>query len=293
MKWFRSHFEYTKQQRSGIFFLLLVIVVLLVSYALLRWNSESTGNSSFTVDKQLQRQFDSLKLASKKEEKRQLKPFNPNFISDFKGYVLGMSPEEIDRLHSFRKEDRYVRSVQEFQRVTQVSDALLQQISPFFRFPEWGNSETKRASFKDKNKKNNGADGDVAVRDLNTATASDLASINGIGQVLSTRIVKFRDRLGGFLVNEQLYDVYGLEPLVVERALKVFQVFDPPDVEKININTASVNELADLVYISYDLANNIVDYREGNGTYTSFDNLFNVEGFPVNKIDRIALYLSY
>ena len=293
MKWLISRFEYTKQQRSGIFFLLLVIVVLLLSYALLRRNSESTDSSSFTVDKQLQQQFDSLKLASREEEKGNLKPFNPNFISDFKGYVLGMSPEEIDRLHTFRREDRYVRSVQEFQRVTQVSDALLEQISPLFRFPEWGSSETKKATFRNKNKGNNGADRDIAVRDLNTATASDLAGINGIGQVLSKRIVKFRDRLGGFLVNEQLYDVYGLEPLVVERALKVFQVFDPPEIEKININTASVNELADLVYISYDLANNIVDYRKGNGTYTSFDDLFNVVGFPVNKIDRIALYLSY
>ncbi len=293
MKWLRSHFEYTKQQRSGIFFLLLVIVALLLSYVLLRWNSESTGNSSFTVDKQLQRQFDSLKMASKKEEKRQLKPFNPNFISDFKGYTLGMSPEEIDRLHTFRGEDRYVRSVQEFQSVTQVSDALLQQISPFFRFPEWGSSETKSVSFRNANKDNNVVDEDVVVRDLNTAIASDLEDINGIGPVLSKRIVKFRDRLGGFLVNEQLYDVYGLEPLVVERALRVFQVLDPPEIQKININTASVSALADLVYISYDLANNIVDYRESNGTYRSFDDLFNVEGFPVNKIDRIALYLSY
>ncbi len=291
MHWFKSRFNYNRQQRSGIFFLLLIIVVLLLSYALLRWNTEITSHSSFIVDEQVQRQFDSLKVASQEEKKAILKPFNPNFISDFKGYTLGLSPEEIDRLHAFREQDRFLNSVEEFQEVTHVSDTLLKRISPFFRFPEWTKANVNR-SFRNQDKENNSTTKTV-LRDLNTATASDLEHVNGIGPVLSKRIVKFRDRLGGFLKNEQLYDVYGLEPQVVERTLKLFQVHSLPEIEKININTATANQLASLVYISNDVARNIVRFREANGLYKSFDDLFNVEGFPVNKIDRIALYLSY
>lgn len=47
------------------------------------------------------------------------------------------------------------------------------------------------------------------ILDINAATAEDFKTINGIGEKLSARIVKFRDRLGGFLTSEQLYDVYG------------------------------------------------------------------------------------
>ncbi len=271
--------------------MLLVIVALLVSYALLRWNFESKSNSSFTVDKQLQKQFDSLKVASLEEKKGDPKPFNPNFISDFKGYTLGMSTEEIDRLHAFREQNRFLSSAREFQEVTQVSDTLLNEISPFFRFPEWTRTMVNQ-SFKKKDEENSRTT-NTAIRDLNTATVSELERINGIGPVLSKRIVKFRDRLGGFLINEQLYDVYGLEPEVVDRTLRYFEVLSVPEIEKININTATAEELAGLVYISFSVAKNIVNTRETNGAYQSFDDLFNVESFPVNKIERIALYLSY
>ncbi len=128
---------------------------------------------------------------------------------------------------------------------------------------------------------------------LNEATANDLRKVPGIGEVLSARIIKFRNGLGGFLTNEQLYDVYGLDSSVAERTLKKFQVIQAPKVEKININTASVEELANLVYIPYHVAENIVSYREENGMFSSLNELFNVSEFPINKIERLELYLSY
>ena len=248
---------------------MLLIIVLLGIYVLLRWNTVTSEDSFFIADQQLQRQFDSLKETSQ-EKKGNLKPFNPNFITDFKGYVLGMSPEEIDRLHAFRRQDRFLSSIKEFQEVTLVSDTLLQQISPFFQFPEWSRTTVKRSSFIDRGE-NNTTSSNIVVRDLNMALASDLERINGIGPVLSKRIVKFRDRLGGFMINEQLYDVYGLEPQVVERTLKLFQVHNAPEIEKININTATANELASLVYISHRVAKNMVRFREVNGIYKSFN----------------------
>ena len=128
--------------------------------------------------------------------------------------------------------------------------------------------------------------------DLNTATADELMGINGIGETLSNRIIKFRDKLGGFLVDEQLQDVYGLKPEVVERTLQRFHVMEKPNIQKVNINTASVDELAKLLYINYELAKQIVNYRAMNGTFTSLDDLSNVTSFPVDRIGRIKLYLT-
>ena len=48
-----------------------------------------------------------------------------------------MSIEEIDRLHSFRKKNKYVNSIEEFQELTKMSDSLLNKISPYFKFPDW------------------------------------------------------------------------------------------------------------------------------------------------------------
>lgn len=284
-RWFSG---FNKQERSGIFFLLSLITVFLLLYFGLSEYPSHDRKSLFVLDEEYQRQYDSLVTLTRSQEKLATRSFNPNYISDFKGYTLGLSAEEMDRLTQFRNQNEFVNSAEEFQLVTGVSDSLLNEIAPFFKFPDWVTNKRKATSIK-----TSSPVGSINVLDLNKATTNDLRQISGIGEKLSSRIVRFRDRLGGFLTDEQLYDVYGLEAVVVERALKRFRVLNPPTVEKININSADVEELASLVYLKYHVAQNIVTYREENGLYTSFDDLFNVSGFPVNKIDRIALYLSY
>lgn len=244
---------------------------------------------TFTVNASTQAEIDVLKESLLQKDRVSIFPFNPNYISDYKGYVLGMTPEEIDRLLAFRAQDRFVRSGKEFQAVTLISDSLLARISPYFKFPEWTQqADVSRDSGRMlKNDKNDSPE----MIDLNRATAVELKRIHGIGEVLSVRIIRFRDALGGFLVSDQLYDVYGLDSMVVERALKKFRVVQKPEVEKIDLNTASSEELAQLIYLSYNLAAAIVAYREDVGQIDSFDELKHIENFPENKIDRIALYL--
>ena len=280
----KSHFKFNKQERSGIFFLLLTIILLQGAYFFIKWNAAST-KTNFHLGTEEQAKIDSLKLVRLSKDVVKMYPFNPNFITDYKGYALGMSVREIDRLEAFRGYGEYVNSAEEFQEVTGVSDSLLAAIAPYFRFPEWTQKQNNRVSKSA-----------VSVReiaDLNTATASDLQQINGIGEILSARIVKFRERLGGFLINEQLSDVYGLELEVVERTLQRYQVLDPPLIQKININTASVDQISNLVYLPRGLAERIVSIRQVNGSFDSFDELMAVEGFPKEKIERIKLYLSF
>jgi len=242
MKSLKPHFKFNKQERSGVFYLLLIIILLQIGYFVYQSFSASDTVSSFSSNEELQTNINVLKEEALKKDSVEMHPFNPNFITDYKGYVIGMSVEEIDRLHAFRLNDKYVNS--------------------------------------------------SIVKDINSATAEELRLVNGVGEKLSTRIIKFRDRLGGFLINEQLFDVYGLEPQVVERVLKKFKVLKVPSIKKININLASVEELQKLIYIQKRVAIGIVNYRNDNKTIDSFDELTKIEHFPVEKIDRIILYLS-
>ncbi|WBU89933.1 ComEA family DNA-binding protein [Cellulophaga omnivescoria] len=288
MKNFKSHFQFDKEQKSGIFFLLLLIVIFQVVYFLVSNGKFSSSGNNLSHNEELQALVDSLKNQSVKNNTFKTYPFNPNYLTDHKGYLLGMSVAEIDRLHTFRKTGKYVNSATEFQNVTGVSDSLLSAISPYFKFPKWNTNNNKQQSVVLKNYSKSV----YVAKDINTATALELQKVNGIGKILSARIIKFRDKLGGFLINDQLQDVYGLEKEVLERLLKQFKVITKPNVTKININKASSYEIAKLVYIKYDVAKAIVTYREENGSFTSFNDLVNIEGFTVNKIDRIKLYLS-
>ncbi|TDS11640.1 DNA uptake protein ComE-like DNA-binding protein [Maribacter caenipelagi] len=288
MSSFKSHFTLNKQERSGIFFLLFFLIIVQLGYYLYQTNV--AGQSSpFAPDNVVQAEIDSLRTISLKKDTVHVYPFNPNFITDFKGYTLGMSVEEIDRLHEFRTKDEFVNTTLEFQNVTKVSDSLLKIIAPFFKFPEWTQNKkrktynTSTSNYKVKN---------VIWKDLNTATAEDLKKISGIGEKLSARIIKFRDRLGGFLIDDQLFDVYGLEVDVVARALKQFKVITKPNIIKINVNTATAEELAKLIYLQKHVAESIVNYRNLNGSINSLNDLVKIEEFPAERINRIALYLS-
>lgn len=289
MKNLKSHFQFNKRERSGIFFLLVLIIIFQVFYFYLK-NAAVSGDSMITLDARQQATTDSLKTVSLKEGAFKIYPFNPNFISDYKGYTLGMSPSEIDRLHAFRENNSFINSKEQFQQVTQISDSLLVTIAPYFKFPDWVN-ESKPKVNKPKSKVY-AQSTSIQIKDINQASAEELKVIRGIGDKLSARIVKFRDRLGGFLVNEQLYDVYGLDVEVADRVLKNYKVLNPPEIKKININTASQPEIASLVYFSYDMADKIIEYRMFNDRIDSFEELSKIEGFPTEKLDRIALYLS-
>ena len=288
MKKLKSHFRFDKQERNGIFFLLLLMVVLQAIYFLLK--TQNTDKiSSLTWDSEIQKQVDSLKQLALIEKVPKIYPFNPNYITDYKGYTLGMSPKEIDRLLEFRKTGKFVNSASEFQQVTQISDSVLATFSPYFKFPDWVQSK-KRSTTNINPKKETHS---KQVVDLNLATQEELRRIYGIGEKLSARILKFRDRLGGFLVNEQLYDVYGLDSQTVEKVLEKFQVVNPPEIEKIKINTATVSEIAQLVYINRSLAQKIVRHREEKGLFNSLEELSVMFNDSKEKIDRIGLYLSF
>ncbi|MFK5971860.1 MAG: helix-hairpin-helix domain-containing protein [Flavobacteriaceae bacterium] len=292
MKNIKPHFKFNKQERSGVFFLLLIIVLLQVLYFVFRVLPFDAEEDMILVDIETQAKVDALKEKALQKDSVTIYPFNPNFITDYKGYTLGMSHEEIDRLHLFRKQNKFANTAEEFQKVTQVSDSLLAVISPYFKFPDWTQESSKRPLIGNDPERSRRVTSNVDKTDLNATTANELKQVRGIGEKLSARIIKFRDRLGGFLVDEQLYDVYGLDREVAERALKKFKVLKRPEIDKININLASAAEIAKLVYIQKYIAERIVDYRNINGTIVSFDELTTIQDFPADKIERIALYLQ-
>ena len=120
MKSFKSHFKFSKQERSGIFFLLLFLVIVQVVRFFIQENGSSL-DEPLLLDKETQIKIDALKKEQLKKDTLTIYPFNPNFISDYKGYTLGMNIEEIDRLHRFRATNKWVNSAKEFQGVTKIS----------------------------------------------------------------------------------------------------------------------------------------------------------------------------
>ena len=287
----KSFFKFTATQRIGV----LMIFVLIITFQILYYTIDFTQLEPSSKERlewlALQSEMDTLKNY-RSQYTPKIYPFNPNFITDFKGYKLGMSTTEIDRLLAYRKLNKWVNSAKEFQQVTKVSDSLLAVISPYFKFPDWVNRQTANSNkqFPETGLPKKQA---ITVMDINQATQQDLIKVYGIGPALSERILKEKDKYGGFVSMEQMGFIWGLSPEVIENLNKHFKVFVIPNIKKININTASVKELAQFPFFRYQLAKEIVTYRSMNGEIHTAEDLSKIKDFPVEKSSVIIKYLEF
>ncbi|ANW95171.1 hypothetical protein AXE80_02210 [Wenyingzhuangia fucanilytica] len=232
-----------------------------------------------TISNHLQSELDS--IASLDEViNTKINPFNPNYLSDYKAYQLGMTVEQIDRLMAFRSSGKYINSPADFKRVTQVSDSLLAVMLPYFKFPDWVTK--KNVAVKTVK---------IVVKDINTATQEALVKVKGIGAQRASNIIQYRKLLGGYTYDEQLKEVWGIPKEVLKTLQKEFKVLSKPNIDQLNVNTATVNQLSKIVYINYALAKSIVAYRTEVAEIQDLEELKIIRDFPKDKFNLISLYL--
>ena len=279
-------------------FLVLCILILQIIYVFISFEKQET-TVAFNQEKYiaLQQQIDSVKLAKKNKTKPKLYPFNPNYITDYKGYQLGMSLEEIDRLHTFRKQRKFVNSKEEFQAVTKISDTLLHRIAPYFKFPDWVIQKNKKRKAKQKfieKQKQEVVEKpipSITHGDINKVTIEELASI-GVDVELAKRIIKYRSILQGFTWESQLEEVWGIRDKDRVKIAEYCAVKQKPVIKKLNINETPFKKILKIPYIDYELCKKIFDYKEEVSEIQDINELKKISNFPLKKYDRIILYLE-
>lgn len=307
MKQPQFFFRFTRGQRRGIVALFVIMVLMQAGYFLFTKYSTVSVAKTSEEEKQwlaLQSKIDELK-ARKGVKKFIIYPFNPNFISDYKGYTLGMTVAEIDRLHKFRESGKFVNSARDFKKVTGVHDTLLAKISPYFKFPDWvikkqqeqkeqyasGVTNYSKSGYTKKDFAKE--DGKVVQLDINNALEEDLDKVYGIGPAFAKQILRRRAKLGAFVSMEQMHDFEAFSPEAITGLKKNFRVVGQPEVSRININTASLNQLTYFPYFNKSLAKAIITQRSMKGKILNIEELLKINDFPVDKEKIIALYLEF
>ena len=273
-------YKLNKSQRRGVLwtFLLFLVIHLLIS---LLYKPSRKNTEPLVVNKETQHLIDSLKslkIASNKV-RDSIYPFNPNYISDFKAYQLGVSMEAVERIRAYRANGNYLLSEKDLKKVAGLSDAEVNRMRPYLKFPE---IKSAKKTIKARTKK-----------EINGATAEALQEVYGIGPVLGQRIISLRKQLGGFLIKDQLGDVWGLKPEVQEQLWMHFNLDSVPLVAKQNINDLTIAQLSRSPYVSASLASSIVALRTQQDSLTSWQDLADIAQIDSIKKARLSLYLSF
>ncbi|SEA55308.1 DNA uptake protein ComE [Psychroflexus halocasei] len=282
----------SKTDRNGILIFIGILIIGCVGIYLV--NTYSKPKDIFQLDKKAQDRMNVLLDSLKKEQNKpyvpKIYPFNPNFITDEKSYRLEMKPAEYDKLKAYREADQWINSVEDFQKVTGVSQTWLNKYSKYFKFPDWVIEQQARER---ENRRSQPSElSYTAKKDLNKVEADDLTEISGIGSVLSQRILRYRNKIGGFRGDSQLKDIYGLKAELEAKILAKMTVKSGNEIPRININKASVIELADVPYFDYELAREINTFIKLRGGIESFEELSKIQDFKAYQIPQLKLYLK-
>lgn len=290
--------KFSKGHCFGIAILLALVGLMQISFY---WFDNQSSSNVINLPQEekkwllQQNGIDSLKEVTQ-ENATKIYPFNPNFISDYKGYKFGMTVEQIDKLHNLRKQNKYVNSNAEFQKLTGVSNEWMKKYSPYFKFPDWVTNKSSnkyQSNFDNKYQKFEKKEIKIIIQDINTANQEELEKAYMIGEKLALKIIAEREKFGGFSDMEQLNFIWGISPDAIEDLNKRFEIKFLGNIKKIKINELPIKELQQFPYFNYTIAKNIVTYRSMNGEIKNIEDLTNVKQFPVEKLKIIAVYLEF
>ena len=131
-----------------------------------------------------------------------------------------------------------------------------------------------------------------ATIELNAADSAQLTTIRGIGASFAIRIIRYRNRIGGFYNKEQLKEVYELDSTKYA-GIKDQLTVNPSAIIKVNINTISFASLRQSPYLSYKQASAIIEYRTQHGNYNSIDDVASVAIITPDVLHKIEPYIKF
>ena len=222
------------------------------------------------------------------EASRAYFPFDPNEASREDFSRLGFKKDITFRIMKYREKGGRFRWKSDLKKIYGMDSALWEGLRSYMLLPEGKiNPSFNRI------KRENDRKGFIPEKfDINLADTMQLRKIRGIGKVLSLRITKFRDKLGGFIALDQLREVYGLDSMVVGRLMDHVYISSDFVPRKIPVNLASEKELADHPYVSWEFARILVAYRFQHGDFKRIDELYKMEGIQKKELEKVMVYFT-
>ena len=217
--------------------------------------------------------------------------FDPNTL-EMEGWVkMGFSEKQAAGILRFREKGGKFYKKEDVKKLYVVTDEVFNLIEPFIVIEE-SKSGKDQANYAE----NKTA---YALRnhqpkyqvELNSADSTELVKVYGIGPAIAKRILRYREKLGGFAFTEQLREVYGIDSTRFE-TIRDGVMVDAEVVERIDVNSASITQLRQHPYIDYYIAKAIVDNRIKKGAYTSVNELAEIPLIYDALFRKLSPYIS-
>jgi competence protein ComEA len=224
------------------------------------------------------------------DNKLTLSAFDPNLVNEVEMRNMNFPEKLIRNIINYRNKVGSFKSVDDFSRLYALDQSLFFQIRPYLAI-QVNNTDVPKKELELKEESVVDLTEDIPLIELNTADSLDLLSIKGIGPFYASKILKFRDALGGFLAVDQVKDTYHLPDSVFAKIRAHLHV-DQKQIKKINLNLAAQKELSAHPYLTWKEARAIIRYREQHGSFEEVQDIKKILALKSETIHRIIPYLK-
>jgi competence protein ComEA len=234
--------------------------------------------------------------AALKPEQIKLVRFDPNSASVRQLMGVGISGFLAGRIERFRTKGGRFNRKEDLMKIYDFPPDLYERLEQYIvisdQKPRFGTAQQSSSKQFPRMSGRYEVKNSIQVFDINQSDTTELIRLKGIGSKLALRIVKFRDGLGGFHSTEQFSEVYGLDSLALSELKRFAKVGSA--VKKININTATVEELGRHPYLrNRKQMQVLINYRTQHGPFRSLEELRNVKVLDEGMIQKAGPYLSF
>ena len=295
----KNYFSFSKRERRGIIALIaLIMIFFAIAYSVKFINSnEETDISGF------EKEIDALISSTQKKDTTELtikaeettinaSPIEPNTATEEQWRGIGISSNQYRVIKNYLRKGGKFKSKEDLKKIYSITPEVYKKIEPYIYINKKDSSPIVSIAPIPQNKTETKPAKSNLVIEINTADTTLLQALPGIGSSFASRIVKYRNLLGGFHKKEQLLEVYGMD----EARYSGFQQnisIDPAFIKRIEINNATVTQLQQHPYIDKQLSYLIVSYRNQHGIYRSIEDFKKLALVNEEIVSRLLPYLSF
>ena len=226
--------------------------------------------------------------------------FDPNTADSATFVELGLRPRVARAIIHYRRAGGIFRKPQDLARIYTLSDSDYRRLLPYIYIKGKTTTTTPLPStytYKEetlaKEQEQKGGTypsklhrGETVA--LNTSDTTELRRIPGIGQYYSAKIVRYRERLGGFVSLSQLAEIEGI-PADIMR----WFTLDKTEIRKLPINTGNFGQLLRHPYLNYEQVSAIMNYRKTYGALRDLSDLKTYTAFSDSDFLRLKPYVAF
>ena len=284
MESLRKWFSFSKGERVAIVTILAAILILVLA-CLFRPSRKSLNDASLhNLDSLLALRQAAIEIqqqqqAEKVQEVPELHPFpfNPNTITEEEWLQIGLTDRQVRNIMNYKAKGGKFYSKNDLGKLYTISEEEFAQLEPFIVLPEVSRGTGSKSAYhkqeeKAGEKSKPAAKKTIPVVDLNTVDSITLLELPQIGPYTASRIVEFRDKLGGFVNKEQLLAVKGMDEARFA-AIQPYINLGAVEIRKVDINRTDFKTLVHHPYLSYEQVKLIFNQREKRGMIKNWEQL--------------------